>query len=82
MIEFKTNTTYRGVSRVGEIAIEVIKRTEKTLVIKTTFGENRIRIRKQGDLETSCFKSWYFDANDIYSEEQMTEDCYYAAYYR
>lgn len=83
MKKFEIGKTYRGVSGVGECAIEVIGRTEKTITVKTCFGVNKCRINDfYKDAEGARFKSWSFDATDIYSDEQRTEDSYYAAYCR
>ena len=81
-VKFEINKTYRGTSGIGHIDITVIKRTEKTIVVKTSFGENRIKINDYyQNAEGACFKSWSFDATDIYSEDQMIQDAYHAAYH-
>lgn len=80
--KFEIGKIYRGTSGVGHISIEVIKRTEKTIVIKTSFGENRVKINDYyKNAEGASFKSWAFDATDIYEEEQQVQDAYSAAYH-
>ena len=84
MRTFKIGQTYKGTSGVGEIAITIVKRTPKTLVVKTSFGENRVRISKQSNEheEIIFFKSWIAGATDNYSKEQQIYDSNYASYYR
>ena len=81
MEKFKVGQTYRGESGLGQIALTIIKRTEKSVVVKTSFGENRCMIKKYSNAEAINFKSWYSTAEDVYSKEKQEEDSYYQAYY-
>ena len=82
MEKFEVGKTYRGTSGVGYIDLTIIKRTAKSVVVKTSFGENRCMIKQKGkEDEAINFKSWYSRATDIYSKEQQEEDSYYQAYY-
>lgn len=80
--KFEIGKTYRGSSGVGYISLKVIARTEKTIVVKSSFGENRLRINDKlsNTEEMGFFKSWIFGANDIYSEKKQIEDSYYQSY--
>lgn len=81
METFKVGQTYRGESGVGQIDLTIVKRTEKSVVVKTVFGENRCIIKKYSNAEAINFKSWYSTALDVYSKEQQKEDSFYQAYY-
>jgi hypothetical protein len=79
--KFEIGKIYRGVSGVGTIDLTVIKRTAKTLWVKTCFGIDMIRVKNNCISEENVkFKSWYCGSNDIYKEEQMLKDAYYQAY--
>ncbi len=81
IMKFKINNHYRGLSAIGTCDIEVISRTAKFLTIKTCFGINRVKIKTASNgTEYSLFKSWGFDATDVYTHEQAREDAYDAAY--
>ena len=72
---------YRGVSGVGSIDLTVVKRTEKSIYVKTVFGTDLIRVKNyNNDEETVKFRSWYCGAKDIYTDEQKLKDAYYQAY--
>ncbi len=80
--KFKVGQVYRGTSGVGHIDLTVVKRTAKSIVVKSCLGENRVMVKNFSNVEeTGTFRSWFFGANDIYSTEQMKKDAYDAAYH-
>ena len=82
MKAFTVGQTYRGTSGAGHIDLTIVKRTAKSVIVKTVFGENRCMIKQYNkEQETITFKSWYSTAHDVYSKEQQIKDSYEAAYY-
>ncbi len=68
--QFEVGQIYRGTSRVGYNDIKVIKRTEKTVTVETSFGINRVKIKDYNNAaECATFKSWSFNAIDIITNE-------------
>jgi hypothetical protein len=77
MKAFKINTKYGN-----DLTLEVIKRTAKTVTIKTSFGEQRIKLRGQeNELEYISFKCWLIYATDEYNEKEAQKQALERAYY-
>ena len=43
--QFEINKVYRGVSGVGSIDLTIVKRTDKSIWVKTCFGTDVVRIK-------------------------------------
>lgn len=82
--KFEIGKTYKGVSGVGECAITVVKRTEKSIWIDSVMEKNkRLKIRSGwNNTEAVSYRSWYADSSSTYSVEQQRNDAMYAAYHR
>ena len=67
--EFKIGETYGD-----DLQIQVIKRTAKTITIKSIFGTNKVRLAScyepQG-VEAISFKSWLIDAREIQKPKRL-----------
>lgn len=83
-MKFEIGKTYKGVSGVGECAITVVRRTEKSIWIDSVMEKNkRLKIRNGwNNVEAVSYRSWYADSSDVYSFEQQQKDTMYAAYNR
>ena len=83
-MKFEIGKTYKGVSGVGECAITVVKRTDKSIWIDSSMEKNKRLKIKSGwnNTEAVSYRSWWADASEIYTEEKQVEDAYYAAYNR
>ncbi len=82
--KFEIGTTYRGVSGVGECAITIVKRTEKSVWIDSVMDKNKrcqIKNLNQNE-ETIIYRSWIAGAKDVYTKKQMIDDSYADAYLR
>ena len=66
----------------NDLTIEIISRTEKTAVIKTVFGTQRVKVRdyNKGINEIIYFKAWSITATDIFNSNVAQEIAYYNAY--
>jgi len=70
-----------GQSYGNDLTIEIISRTEKTAMIKTVFGTQRVKVRKWGELnEVIYFKCWSVLATENFDLKIATENAYYNAY--
>jgi len=79
--QFEINKVYRGVNGVGSIDLTIVKRTDKSIWVKTCFGTDVVRVKNFDPSEEFIkFRSWFCGATDIYTEEKMLEDAYYQAY--
>ena len=77
--KFETGKLYGN-----DLTIEVLKRTEKTITIKTNaWGVTRVKIREytQG-VEGISFKAWFITANENFDFEVAREISMYNAYHR
>ncbi len=74
---FETSKLYGN-----DLTIEVLKRTEKTVTIKTnSFGEKRVKIKEyMKGVECIYFKSWIITANESFCAKKSTEISMYNAY--
>ena len=79
MKKFELNKKYGN-----EFTIEIVKRTEKFVTIKSSFGESRVKLRdyNQGQSECISFKCWLIDSFEQYDEEEAKRISYENAYYR
>jgi hypothetical protein len=78
METFKTNAQYGN-----DLTLTIISRTEKTAVIKTIFGEQRVKVRNYNDLnEVIYFKCWTIFATELFDEKVALEISYFNAYYK
>lgn len=75
-MKFKTGNSYGN-----DLTIEIVKRTEKTATIKTTFGEQRVKIRTHGEMEYISFKCWLVYASEEFDEQVSLENSLYNSYY-
>ena len=76
--KFETGKSYGN-----DLTLEVLKRTEKTITIKTTFGTQRVKVRDYGNgVEAIMFKAWYITANEDFDFETAKEISMYNSYYR
>jgi len=68
----------------NDLTIEVLSRTEKTITIKSTFGTQRVKVRKYNDegVEAIMFKAWYILSTELYDFETAREISMYNAYHR
>lgn len=82
--QFKIGKTYKGVSGVGECAITIVRRTEKSIWIDSVMEKGvRLKIRSGwNDSEAVSYRSWWADSSSIYTEDAQTADMMYAAYHR
>lgn len=77
-MKFKVGKKYGN-----DLTIEVLKRTEKTITIKSSFGVNRIKVRDYGNgIEAIMFKAWYILATEEFDFEKAKEISMYNSYYR
>ena len=75
---FKTGKLYGN-----DLTIEIIKRTEKTVTIKSSFGTQRIKVREYMEgVEAIMFKAWYITANENFDKAEAMEISMYNAYHR
>lgn len=71
-----------GKSYGNDLTVEVLKRTAKTITIKSTFGEQRIKVREyMPGVEAIDFKAWYITANETFDKEKARQISYEKAYY-
>lgn len=76
-MEFKTGQKYGYV-----LTIEIVKRTAKTITIKSTFGEARVKVRQHANgLEYISFKAWLIDATELFNKEEAQKIALEKAYY-
>lgn len=85
--KFKVGEIYKGTSGVGEVAITIVRRTQKSVWIDTCMDKN-----KRLKINTSCFndnheeiiyyRSWCAGSAKTYSQEAQASDSLYAAYHR
>lgn len=88
--KFEIGVTYKGVSGVGECAVTVVRRSEKSIWVTSVMNGDKpkrhaIKVWKNHlgqTIEGASHYSWYFDANSVYSIEQQKHDAYYNAYCR
>ena len=82
--KFEIGQTYKGVSGVGECAIKIVKRTEKSVWVDTVMEKGkRLKIRQFGaGYEAISYRSWLATSERIYTREEQLNDLHYAAYYR
>ena len=74
---FKTGKFYGN-----DLTIEIVKRTEKTATIKTTFGEQRIKVSNYGEFnEVINFKCWQILATEDFDQEESLKISLEKAYY-
>ncbi len=67
----------------NDLTIEVIKRTEKTITIKSSFGTQRVKVRDYGNgVEAISFKAWYILATEEFDFEEARKISMYNSYYR
>ena len=66
----------------NDLTIEVVKRTAKTVTIKTqAWGEQRVKVRAYGDNnEAIFFKAWMILATDEFNKEEAAQNAYERAY--
>ncbi len=77
-MKFETKKSYGN-----DCTIEVLKRTEKTLTIKSVFGTQRIKVKTQPDgTEYISFKCWLIEANEFFDQEEATNIFLSNAYYK
>jgi len=62
---FEINKTYEGTGYYGDAKITILSKTEKPVVASTSFGNKRIKLRKDGNGEWISFKAWLFRPTDI-----------------
>lgn len=72
-----------GKSYGNDLTIEVLKRTEKTVTIKTiAWGVSRVKIRNYHDGEESIvFKAWSIGAGDNFDSDVAQQNSFERAYY-
>ncbi len=76
-MEFKTGETYGN-----DLIIEVVKRTAKTVTIKSTFGETRVKVRQHANgIEYISFKAWLIDATEAFNKNEAQRLALEKAYY-
>jgi hypothetical protein len=76
--KFETGKLYGN-----DLTIEVIKRSEKTITIKSTFGTQRVKVRDYGNgVEAIMFKAWYILACEEFNKEEAMKIAMENAYYR
>jgi hypothetical protein len=76
-------TTFETGKQYGnDLTLEVISRTEKTAVIKTNFGTQRIKINQRSKCEVIYFKCWLIEATENFDIQVAREISYYNAYCR
>jgi len=77
MKTFKTGEIYGN-----DLTIEIIKRTEKTVTIKTNaWGISRVKIREfHNGIESIYFKAWIIDATEKYDFEEAKKISFEKAY--
>ena len=77
MTNFKTGNFYGN-----DLTIEILKRTAKTATIKTSFGEQRIKISQYGESnEVINFKCWQILATEDFDKEESLKITLEKAYY-
>jgi hypothetical protein len=78
MTTFETGQKYGN-----DLTIEIVKRTAKTVTIKSNFGTQRFKIRGyyDGAESISCY-SWLIDANEIFNAEVAAQEALDNSYYR
>ncbi|SDT46939.1 hypothetical protein SAMN05192545_3915 [Maribacter dokdonensis] len=78
------NTQFKVGNKYGnDLTIEVLKRTAKTITIKSLFGEKRIKLREYTPgVECVYFRSWIITANEDYNADKAAEISMYNAYYK
>jgi len=76
--KFQTSKSYGN-----DLTIEILSRTEKTVTIKSSFGEQRVKVRKHTNgVEAIMFKYWYILSTEDFNKKEAIEIANYNAYYR
>jgi hypothetical protein len=76
--KFQTSKLYGN-----DLTIEILSRTAKTVTIKSSFGEQRVKVREYTKgVEAVMFKSWYILSTEDFNKKEAIEIANYNAYYR